>query len=209
MGVGSGSKFAVYGSVGGGNGTKYAGYFEGNVYVAGNLGKAGGTFRIDHPQDPENKYLVHSFVESPEMLNVYRGHVVTDAQGRATAQLPGYFEAENIHFEYVLTAVGQFAQAMVAEEVHGNQFVIATDKPNVRVSWQVTGARQDKWAQAHPIDPEEPKKAAERGHFLLPELYGRPASEGIVPPPTIEALRPAHGVQSALSPAAARSSIVK
>lgn len=181
-GTGTGMKVGVYG-IASGTGANYAGYFAGNVYVGGTLSKAGGTFRIDHPQDPENKYLVHSFVESPEMLNVYRGHVTTDAQGRATATLPAYFEAENAGFEYVLTAVGQFAQAMVAGEVRSNQFIIATDKPNARVSWQVTGARRDKWALANPINPEEPKKAAERGHYLLPELYGRPASEGIVPPP--------------------------
>ena len=117
------------------------------------------------------------------MLNVYRGHVVTDVQGRATAQLPAYFEAENAGFEYVLTAVGQPAQPYVAQEVQGNQFVIATDKPNVRMSWQVTGARRDKWALAHPINPEEPKAAADQGRYLLPTLYGRPASEGIAAPP--------------------------
>ena len=162
------------------------------MHVAGTLSKSGGTFRIDHPQDPENKYLVHSFVESPEMLNVYRGHVVTDAQGRATATLPAYFEAENAGFEYVLTVVGlangQFAQAAVAQKVQANQFVIATSQPSVKVSWQVTGARRDKWALAHPINPEEPKTGAARGKYLLPELYGRPASEGIVPPPAKRAI---------------------
>lgn len=50
----------------GGNGAAQglAGYFEGNVEVVGFLSKAGGSFKIDHPFDPENKYLSHSFVES-------------------------------------------------------------------------------------------------------------------------------------------------
>ncbi|GBC79423.1 hypothetical protein HRbin09_00642 [bacterium HR09] len=45
----------------------YAGYFAGKVYVSGFLEKGGGGFKIDHPLDPENKYLNHFFVESPEM----------------------------------------------------------------------------------------------------------------------------------------------
>src|SRR5262249_38122795 len=50
-----------------------AGFFSGNVQVSGTLSKSAGTFKIDHPLDPANKYLNHSLVESPEMLNVYAG----------------------------------------------------------------------------------------------------------------------------------------
>ena len=35
-----------------------AGFFNGDVDVTGTLTKGGGAFRIDHPLDPENKYLV-------------------------------------------------------------------------------------------------------------------------------------------------------
>jgi hypothetical protein len=49
----------------------YAAFFDGDVDVDGNLSKAGGSFKIDHPLDPANKYLYHSFVESPDMMNVY------------------------------------------------------------------------------------------------------------------------------------------
>jgi hypothetical protein len=42
------------------------GFFAGNLQVNGNVSKGGGSFRIDHPLDPENKYLYHSFVESPD-----------------------------------------------------------------------------------------------------------------------------------------------
>jgi hypothetical protein len=51
----------------------YAGLFVGNVKVTGALTKGGGGFRVDHPVDPENNYLSHSFVESPDMTNVYSG----------------------------------------------------------------------------------------------------------------------------------------
>jgi len=44
-----------------------AGFFFGNVQVSGTLSKGAGAFKIDHPLDPENKYLSHSFVESPDI----------------------------------------------------------------------------------------------------------------------------------------------
>ena len=70
----------------------YAAFFDGNVDVDGNLSKAGGSFKIDHPLDPANKYLYHSFVESPDMMNIYNGNATTDAQGSAIVQLPEWFE---------------------------------------------------------------------------------------------------------------------
>lgn len=146
----------------------YAGYFNGNVAVLGGLSKGGGSFKIDHPLDPDNKFLYHSFVESPDMMNVYNGNIVTDANGTATVQLPSYFESLNGDYRYQLTVIGQFAQAIIGNEVRNNQFVIKTDKPNVKVSWQVTGIRQDAFAKAHPIIPEVYKTAEERGKYLYP-----------------------------------------
>jgi len=46
--------------------------------VTGKLTKGSGSFKIDHPLDPANKYLSHSFVESPDMMNVYNGNIITD-----------------------------------------------------------------------------------------------------------------------------------
>jgi hypothetical protein len=140
--------------------------------------KPGGGFRIDHPLDPENKYLQHSFVESPDALNIYSGNATTDADGYATVVLPEYFEALNTDFRYQLTAIGEFAQAIVAEEIDGNRFVIRTERPNIRVSWQVTGVRKDPFARTHSIHVEEDKPEAERGTYLHPEAYGRAESQG-------------------------------
>src|SRR5262249_48563045 len=89
-----------------------AGSFNGDVQIGGNLSKGGGSFKIDHPLDPENKYLYHSFVESPDMKNIYDGTVTTDESGEATITLPGYFEALNRDFRYQLTVIGTFAQAI-------------------------------------------------------------------------------------------------
>lgn len=93
--------------------------------------------------------------------------------------LPDYFSALNRDFRYQLTVIGQFAQAIVAEEIVGNRFAIKTDKPNVRVSWQVTGVRHDAYAQAHPLQVEEEKPARERGSYMHPELFNQPEEKGL------------------------------
>ena len=157
----------------------YAAFFDGNVDVDGNLSKAGGSFKIDHPLDPANKYLYHSFVESPDMMNIYNGNATTDASGSAVVTLPEWFETLNRDFRYQLTVMGQFSQAIVASKVANHQFTIKTDKPNVEVSWQVTGIRQDAWANAHRIPVEVAKAPADRGLYLHPELFGSPAEKSI------------------------------
>src|SRR5919197_2426169 len=75
------------------NKNSYVAILNGDVNITGRLHKAGGSFKIDHPLDPENKYLYHSFVESPDMKNVYDGVVVLDAAGEALVPLPDWFEA--------------------------------------------------------------------------------------------------------------------
>ncbi len=167
-----GTKYGVYGNATNGT-TNYAGYFLGNVQVVGTLAKSGGTFKIDHPLDPDNKYLYHSFVESPDMMNVYNGNITTDSKGYATVELPTYFEALNKDFRYQLTVIGTFAQAIVKQKVAGNKFVIQTNQPNVEVSWQVTGIRQDAFAKAHPVIPEVEKEAENKGKYLNPAELGK------------------------------------
>ena len=156
-----------------------AGKFNGDVQVTGVLAKAGGSFKIDHPLDPENKYLSHSFVESPDMKNIYDGNVTTDENGEATVMLPDYFEALNSDFRYQLTVIGTFAQVIVAEEIKDNRFTIKTSAPGVKVSWQVTGIRQDAWANQNRIKVEESKTEKERGFFLHPEALGKDEERGV------------------------------
>lgn len=160
-------------------GGDYAGHFVGNVRVTGNLSKAGGSFRIDHPLDPENKYLQHSFVESPDMMNVYNGNVVLDQNGEALVELPDWFETLNRDFRYQLTCIGGFAQVYIAEEVLDNVFKIAGGISELKVSWQITGVRKDPWANANRIKVEEDKPDKERGYYLHPEAYGKSAKNSI------------------------------
>jgi len=159
--------------------TALAGYFIGNVNITGNLSKGSGSFKVDHPLDPENKYLYHSFVESPDMKNVYDGVVVLDAKGEAKVELPNYFEALNKDFRYQLTCIGGFAPVYVAEEISGNSFSIAGGQPSMKVSWQVTGIRKDRYAEVNRIQIEVDKPAKERGKYLHPEAYGLGAERGI------------------------------
>ncbi|MCS6919333.1 MAG: hypothetical protein NZM28_06150, partial [Fimbriimonadales bacterium] len=173
----TGTNYGLFGQTNSSSG--YAGYFQGRVHVQGTLSKSAGSFKIDHPLDPENKYLVHSFVESPDMVNLYNGNATTDARGYAVVTLPEWFEALNTDFRYQLTVIGQFAQAIIAQEIRNNQFVIRTDKPHVKVSWQVTGIRKDPYAQQHRIQVEEWKLPEHRGKYLHPELYGQPKERGI------------------------------
>jgi hypothetical protein len=160
-----------------GKSTTYAGYFQGNVNVTGTLTKGAGAFRIDHPLDPERRYLQHSFVESPEMKNVYDGIATTDSRGFATVRMPSWFQALNRSFRYQLTILGHArwgTQARVWDEIAHNRFTIRTNRPRVRVSWQVTGVRHDPYANAHRIPVVVPKAQADQGTYLHPELYGKP-----------------------------------
>src|SRR5450755_2744812 len=157
----------------------YAGYFAGDVFVNGTLSKSGGSFKIDHPLDPANKYLSHSFVESPDMMNIYDGVAVLDANGEAVVPMPDWFGVLNRDFRYQLTCIGGFAPVYVAEEISDSRFKIGGGKPGMKVSWQVTGIRHDAWANAHRIPVEQAKPERERGLYLHPELFGAPAGKSI------------------------------
>lgn len=151
-----------------------AGVFEGDVDVQGTLTKSGGSFKIDHPLDPANKYLYHSFVESPDMMNIYNGNVILDEAGAAWVQMPEWFEALNMEFRYQLTAIGAPGPNLyIAQEISGNRFQIAGGTPGMKVSWQVTGIRNDAYARAHRIPVEEEKPLAERGIYLHPQEQGQ------------------------------------
>ena len=163
-----------------GSDTGYAAWFNGNVDVDGSLTKAGGSFKIDHPLDPANKYLYHSFVESPDMMNIYNGNATLDDSGEAVVTLPHWFDKLNRDFRYQLTCIGGFAPLYIAQKVQNNSFKIGGGRPGMEVSWQVTGIRQDEWANAHRIPVEVEKPEVERGFYLHPELFGAPEDKGIL-----------------------------
>ena len=172
---GSNNAYGIYTNATGGSttGHEYALYGFGDGYISGILTKGGGGFKIDHPLDPENKYLYHSFVESPDMMNVYNGNVVLDENGEATVTLPDWFETLNRDFRYQLTPIGAPGPNLyIAQKIANNYFRIAGGQAGIEVSWQVTGIRQDAFANANRIPVEEDKQGTEVGTYLHPEAFG-------------------------------------
>jgi hypothetical protein len=194
MNATSGPPYGVWGISN--NPSGYAGFFTGNVNITGTLTKGAGAFRIDDPLDPAHAYLQHSFVESPDMMNVYNGNVTTDAHGFATVRLPRYFQALNRDFRYQLTIVGTRGwRARVVKEIRDNRFTIQTDEAKVKVSWQVTGIRHDPYANAHRIKVHLRKPARAQGFYLHPGLYEKPATKSVewaLKPRAMRALARAH-----------------
>jgi len=173
--------------------------FDDNVDVIGQLHVLGGlvddksnsAVRMDHPLDPANKYLSHTSVESSDMMNLYNGTVTTDERGYATVVMPDWFESFNRDVRYQLTVLDDndsddFVQVKVVKKIKANRFTIRTSQPIVEVSWQVTGVRNDAWANANPLEVEKGKAEEDRGKYLAPELYGQPKEAGIHYRPEIE-----------------------
>ncbi len=148
------------------------GFYAGSLHVNGSITAGTKDFKIDDPIDPANKYLYHTSVESPDMLNIYNGSVKLNARGEAWVELPAYFESLNRDFQYVLTALGRPQPTLyIAQKVRGNRFKVAGGKPYGEVSWQVTGIRHDAFAEAYRGPVEEEKPTGERGTYLHPELF--------------------------------------
>jgi hypothetical protein len=169
--IGRADRYGVYVNSSG----DWAGVFQGSVLVNGTLSKSSGSFKIDHPLDPENKYLHHSFVESPDMMNVYNGNVNLDSNGEAWVELAEWFDALNRDFRYQLTPIGgPMPELHISREIEDRRFQISGGKPGMKVSWQVTGIRRDPYAEAYRIQVEEEKPEDELGTYLHPEVYGMP-----------------------------------
>lgn len=161
------------------SGGDYAAYLAGKVYIGGPLEKPAGSFKIDHPLDPENKYLYHSFVESPDMKNIYDGVAVLDETGSAEVSLPEWFSALNDNFRYQLTALGAPGPNLyIAQKISNNRFKIAGGTAGMEVSWQLTGIRRDAYANKNRIQVEVEKAPSARGTYLHPEAFDQPAEKG-------------------------------
>ncbi len=180
------SNFGVYGQGGQTSGNvNYAGYFNG-LLNANELTAIFKEFRIDHPLDPEDKYLIHSCVESDERMNLYRGVVRTDMRGYATVLVPAWFSALNIDIQYQLTIVDEhntedFVICKVVKKLDNGEFVLRTSSPNVEVDWQVSGSRNDASARFRPFVVEQTKNKSERGKYEDPEAFGLSDGMAIVP----------------------------
>jgi hypothetical protein len=123
-------------------------------------------------------------------LDIYSGIAVLDENGRAEVEMPAWFQALNCDFRYQLTAIGlAMPDLHIAREITANRFGIAGGKPGAKVSWQVTGVRQDAYARANPVAVEEEKPEHERGLFMHPELYGQLESKSTDPVRRLERMK--------------------
>ncbi|MBL0070800.1 MAG: hypothetical protein IPP34_02760 [Bacteroidetes bacterium] len=171
------SAIGVYGYADPGVGTRYGGFFDNDLGTTGVK-----TFLIDHPLDPQNKLLKHFSMESPEVLNVYRGNVVLNSAGEGTVTLPDYFEAvNNSNYSYQLTPIGNAAPVFIKSEITNKQFVVAGGNPGQKISWVVYTERNDLYMQQNPDEREAVinKTNDSIGKYMSPQLYGQPAEMGI------------------------------
>jgi hypothetical protein len=176
---GTGTNYGVYGIAASGA-ENWAGYFEGDARVTGTLFNPGPVLEMDHPSDPENSYLRHALVASPEMKTVHDGTAVLDTSGEAWVELPNWFESLNGDFRYQLTPIGAAAPGLhVAEPVSGNRFRIGGGEPGMTISWQVTGIRHDAQARRRPLVVEQEKRPEDRGRYISPEAHGAGRDAGI------------------------------
>jgi len=146
--------------------------FTGDVNVSGSFHCNDKHCLVDHPADPENKPLTHACLESDQRFNVYSGNTELDENGEARVTLPKWVAAFNKDFRYQLTCIGQAAPVYVAQEVGDDAFSIAGGAAGMKVSWQLTGVRNDAYAQANPLVVEQDKPEDEKGFFLNPEVFG-------------------------------------
>jgi hypothetical protein len=168
------------------------------VFSGGNMGASGlKSFRIDHPDDPANKYLLHYAAESPEVINFYRGTIMLNGAGEAIVEMPQYFAKINKTPSYQLTAVGAAMPNLhVAEEIDETSlsigalaqpgqvtppcwFRIAGGAPGAKVCWRVEAVRNDRYVQQRGAPVEVEKQDLERGTYQHPDLYGQPPEKGM------------------------------
>lgn len=117
-----------------------------------------------------------------ELPNIYNGNTILDEKGETYVTMPDYFEALNRDFQYQLTAIGTSAPGLfIKEEIAGGKFKVAGGKAGMKVSWQVTGIRNDTYAQANRIKVVANKPESERGKLSWPLASNQPEDKGADP----------------------------
>ncbi len=115
-------------------------------------------------------------------MNIYNGIVTLDEQGQATVKMPDWFEALNSDYRYQLTSIGKsMPDLYIAQEIIDLKFKIAGGLAGQKVSWMVTGIRQDAYAKAHRMPVEKDKTSEEKGKYIHPELFGQPEEMSVHP----------------------------
>lgn len=126
---------------------------SGNAQFNGTITATTKNFKIRHPLAPQEKYLIHSCLEGPEIAVYYRGETVT-ANGQAEVTLPDYFEALTTPTDrsVLLTQIfeddsdaliGSNFSMLMASRVKDGKFKIRSSEPVAKVWWEVKAVRRD------------------------------------------------------------------
>ena len=129
-----------------------AGFFiGGNTFVNGTLSKSSGSFKIDHPlpEKTNTHHLVHSFVESPQADNIYRGKIDL-VNGTTTVNIDTIAGMSEGTFVLLNREIQCFTSnetgwTAVKGSVSGNTLTITAQDNTCTdtISWMVIGERQD------------------------------------------------------------------
>ena len=153
------------------NSSHYQVEMNSGLYVGGNLSKATGNFMIDHPLKPYTHVLQHSFVESPEMMNIYKGNTWIQ-NGKCKIKMPDWFIALNgknqDDYSYCLTNIGKRNILWVEKEMNDNGEVVFAAEEDGKFSYIIYAVRHDPYAENHRIKVEEKK---DKKYYLYPEYY--------------------------------------
>ena len=124
---------------------------NGDFTITGDLAKAGGSFKIDHPLESkkDTHYLVHSFIEGPKADLIYRGKVdLVDGTAQVNIDTvsnmtEGTFVALNTDVQCFTTNESNWD--LVKGSVSGNILTIESQNTSstASVSWMVIGERKD------------------------------------------------------------------
>ena len=124
--------------------------FVENLCATGNVDKAGGSFRIPHPDPTKTatQDLIHSFVESPTAGdNIYRFNVKT-LNCQATIELPDYFKYLNKDEQVWISPQNHFGNAYgIIDETQSTVSVCSNTDGKYNVL--IIGTRKDDWANRH------------------------------------------------------------
>ena len=122
-------------------------------------------FRINHPLDPENQWLIHAAIEGPEGGVYYRGEARL-MEGRAEVTLPSYFEALT-RPEGRTVLVSPLAEAdepvsmLAVGRVRDGRFTVRAldgNNPSQPFYWEVKAVRAD----VSPLEVEVDKTTSDQ-----------------------------------------------
>lgn len=161
--------------------TGYAGWFEGNVNVTGSLTTPAAFLQVDHPESPADRWYQQALVGAFERVTVLSGNAVSGANGRVVVRVPEIFGRTHTDVRYQVTPIGRAAQPFIAKELADGRFTIDAGAAGVRLSWQLTGVRDDAAARRGAFQVEADKRPHEQGRYADPALYRRSSRRTLRP----------------------------